>query len=187
MLQFGAGEFVQAVGALAGVQQVVRDHRVAGNVRQVHSLSPQYQEIVLDVLVHLADRGVFEDRLQGLENRVRIEDEVFFRAANGKVICLLRLPGEGVAHGLGEDRIEARRFQVEDEPTLLLQVRKECVERGGRIDEPVVGLPVGVGSVGAEGELGFIGARFVDGVEERRFGRPALVVLGLHARIGRPG
>ena len=40
VLQFAAGEFVEVVRALAGVEKIMRDHGIAGHVRQVDTLRP---------------------------------------------------------------------------------------------------------------------------------------------------
>ena len=56
MVQVLAGHVVEVVAALAGAEQVVGDHRVAGHARQFDAVLPQDELVVLDVLIDLGDR-----------------------------------------------------------------------------------------------------------------------------------
>ena len=58
MVEILLGENVQVMAALAGVQEVVGDHRVAGDARQVDAVRPKHLQVVLDVLVDLRDSGL---------------------------------------------------------------------------------------------------------------------------------
>ena len=76
-------------------------------------------------------------------------------------------------------------MKFEDEASLLFEFVQERLECWRRVDEAVIALPVGIADVGPEGELGFLGARFVDGVEEARLARAHLSRrrdLGIRAR-----
>ena len=82
------------------MQEVICNHRVAGNAGRRHPVPAQDEQIVLDVLIDLLDRGVFEQRTQPAQRLIGIKFRIAVGAAHRQIPRLARLPGEGVANDL---------------------------------------------------------------------------------------
>ena len=104
------------------------DHRVARDTRELHARGRQRDLVVLDVVVPLLEFRILEDWLQSLKCGVGVQLRVLIGCADRQVVRLLRLPRERVADDLRLQRVEAGRFEVEDEPLLLLERREERLE-----------------------------------------------------------
>ena len=113
VVQVAAGHVVEVVAALARPQQIVGHHRVAGHAGELDTLLPQNELIVLDVLIDLGDRRVFEHRLEGLQRRRRVEHVRPFRPADGEVMGRCFFPGDRDADEIGPQRVEVGRLQVD--------------------------------------------------------------------------
>ena len=142
MLQMLLGQDLHAVDAFAGMQQIIGDHRIAGDAGQVDAVLAQHLHVVLDVLIDLGDAGIFEDRLQLGQRRGRVERRFSQRPTQGQVLRLAGLPGKGQAHDVGPARLQVRRFQIEGDALLLLETGEERGELLGGVDQMVVVLPI---------------------------------------------
>ena len=80
MIQITTCEFFQVMASLAGVQEIIRHHRIAGDAAHLDAAAAQHQQIILDVLIELGDVRVFEDRPQPFQRRRRVEQRRTFRA-----------------------------------------------------------------------------------------------------------
>ena len=98
MLEMLVGEHLHAVNAFAGVQEIVGDHRIAGNTGKFNAVLSQDLHVEFDVLIDLGDAGIFEDRFQLRESDGGIERLIADGAAQCQVVSLARMPAPCQAH-----------------------------------------------------------------------------------------
>ena len=73
VVEIAFGEVVEVVVALAGIEQIVGDHRVERRAGQFDAGGAEDDHVVLQILAELGDRRIFENRLEGRERGGRIE------------------------------------------------------------------------------------------------------------------
>ena len=164
VVEVAPGQLFEVVRALAGVEQVVGDHAVAGHATQHDAAGAQHEQVVLDVLVDLGDLGVFENRPQRSERFGRVEQRRPRGTAQGEVIGLAGLPAQGDADDLGVEWREARRFEVDGKALLLAEFGEDRGELLGRVDEPIDHRRAGQGRGRSRAGVSTTGAGVFTGV-----------------------
>ena len=134
-------KLVEVVVALAAFEQVAEDHRIGDRPLDRHPRAAQGEHVILEVLPDLLDLGIGQDRPQGLEHLVGIEDPAMDWPAQRQVIRKAGLPAHGDAHERRAQRIDVGRLGVDAEPGLPLQLGQKVPEQLGRIHDPIVGHP----------------------------------------------
>ena len=130
------GKLVEVVVPLAAFEQVAEDHRIGDRPLDRHSRAAQGEHVVLEVLPDLLDLGIGQDRPQGLEHLVGIEDPAMDRPAQRQVIRQAGLPAHGDAHQRGAQRIDVGRLGVEAEPGLALQLGQKVARTARAYPRP---------------------------------------------------
>src|SRR5262245_28129903 len=102
----------------------------------------QDQQVILDVLIDLLDRRIFEQRPQPAQGLIRVEFRIAGWATYRQIPGFARLPGEGVTDNLAPQGLQRGRLQVNGESLLLAQLVEKCLEAGGSIDKLIRRLPL---------------------------------------------
>src|SRR5262245_12111042 len=130
------------MAALAGVQEVIGDHRITGDAGKLNFVAAQDEQVVLDVLIHLGNARVFQNGSELLQCRVRIERGGARGAAHGQVPAFALLPGECQSDDFAPERVETSRFEIDGKSFLLLQLPQKSRELRLGIYQVIRRLPL---------------------------------------------
>ena len=135
MLQPAVGEAVHIVTPGNAVQRVGLEHGVVGNPAQFNAVVGQNSAVVLQVLSHLQQRVIFQQRLKQFKHTFagdligRVQIVVGDRHISGHA----RFNGERKAYHVGGDIIETVGFRIESKQRRFLQLF-DPAHQGGFIE-----------------------------------------------------
>ena len=113
VLKVAAGEIIEAVIALAGIDQVVGNHGVEDHATDFDALLTEHDEIVFDVLADLGNRRVAKNCLEGVSHRFDGQCCAILGSAKRNVGGFADFPTERKSDGLSPTRIGRSGFSVQ--------------------------------------------------------------------------
>ena len=151
-----ARQFIEPVGTGPRLQQVMPDHGVEPQSGDPHPRLPQHQQVVLDVLIHQVQPGVFEHRAQRVAHQPVVEHARPGRSPDRDVPPAVRRAAEGPADNLGLQGIEPGGFEIEAETVEGDQLAGQIGQGLGGVDQ----RPDQVARGNGGGRCGSLATRF---------------------------